>query len=83
MLSFCFVHQDSGSRDMKSAQNTPSRQPMVPPHNMAPPTLQENRQAVLGGGDFKKVNYRNHNSWRLKRTVIIILSGNPLKNVNA
>ena len=40
---------------MKSAQNTPSRQPMVPPHNMAPPTLQENRQAVLGGGDFKKV----------------------------
>ena len=55
MLSFCF-YQDSGSRDMKSAQNTPSRQPMVPPHNMAPPTLQENRQAVLGGGDFKKVN---------------------------
>ena len=49
--------QDSGGRDLKSAQNTPSRQPLAQPTNtMAPPPLhQDNRQSVLAGGDFKKV----------------------------
>ena len=50
------LFQDSGGRDLKSAQNTPSRQPLAPPNQMAPPPLhQDNRQSMLAGGDFKKV----------------------------
>ena len=52
---------------MKSAQNTPSRQPLAPPSqttNMAPPPLsQDNRTSLLAGQDFsKKVNIKRTKS---------------------
>ena len=56
--------QDSGGRDLKSAQNTPSRQPLAPPSQMAPPPLhQDNRQSLLAGGDFKKVEFDHMECW--------------------
>ena len=57
------LFQDSSGRDLKSAQNTPSRQPLAPPNpanqgqaSMAPPPLQsqDNRTSVLAGQDFSK-----------------------------
>ena len=59
----CCNFQDNGGRDLKSAQNTPSRQPLAPPQQtkMAPPPLQDNRTQLMAGQDFsKKVE---HNSW--------------------
>jgi hypothetical protein len=56
-----YDQDSSGSRDVKSGQNTPSRQPLAapptslcaPPTGMAPPPpLHKNS---LPGGDFKKV----------------------------
>ena len=57
-MFFCL--QDSSGRDLKSAQNTPSRQPLAQPNtnqtsNMAPPPLtQDNRNSILAGQDFSK-----------------------------
>ena len=55
----CLKHcQDNGGRDLKSAQNTPSRQPLAQPNpgsTMAPPPLQpDNRTSLLAGQDFSK-----------------------------
>ena len=56
-ISILFL-QDSSGRDLKSAQNTPSRQPLAPPNptnSMAPPPLtQDNRTSILAGQDFSK-----------------------------
>merc|ERR1719192_2545162 len=70
----CGGKKDNGGRDLKSAQNTPSRQPLAPPNpatSMAPPPLQQdNRTSVLAGQDFsKKVSGISNEIFRQIETV--------------